>query len=235
MNKAKQGVSVREIARRWVCSASYVSQFLKRAGLDPLLDGSYDLAEATRRRENYTIIGRGKRKWDRRHPATVVSPSPGTTSAPVCQGCGDRYVQAYSRNLATPDPTRFCSASCQQDVKDGFTPKEIARRRERGIPNANPAYGEAPEWKPPAKPAPIVRTCSGCGGRYDVRDAHCDEPEIYCHTTCQRYIREGVTRAEIRRHLRTQSAEDGDYTRAELTSEGFFDHVNADGTPKIPK
>lgn len=233
MTKTKQGVSIRAIARKWGVDASYVSRFLKRAGQAPLPDGSYDHEAATAARERYTIIGKGQRTCERTqaHQRSIAKADPVT--APTCEGCGDHYVSEYSRNSDTPTPERFCSASCEQDTKDGYTPEEIARRRERCIPNKAPRFVHRPStWTPPPKPAPIVRVCPGCGGRYDLNDFESRDP--YCSGSCEHSVELGLTREEIRRSIRTGMLETGS-TRKQVMAPDFFDNVRADGSPNIPE
>jgi hypothetical protein len=235
MDKTKQGISVRGIAREWGISVSYVSTFLKRAGLGPFSDGSYDLGAATAARTKYTRAGKGQRKFERaqarrEHPAKALA------GVPICEACGDHYIEKYSRNWGTPTPSRYCSPSCEQDVKDGFTSEQIANRREKGIANKQRRYVQHnPKWTPPPKPTPIVRTCSACGGHYDMADPEAGgvkrDLERFCSDHCEHMVDSGLTREEIRRHYRRCAAEDGE-TSKEVPSDGVFDWVKPDGSPK---
>jgi hypothetical protein len=238
MDKSKQGISVRGIAREWGVSVSYVSTFLKRAGLGPFSDGSYDLVAATAARAKHTRAGKGQRKWARRHgtPKAAQEQRTGTEVAPICEGCGSHYIAEYSKNSLTPTPSRFCSASCEADCNSGLTQKEIARRRDSGISPRKLKFAKRPEYVPPPRPKPIFRTCSGCGGLYDMNSNDLqiltpDDVERFCSSNCEHMVRNGLTRAEIQRYEKTAAAEGGE-TQAQINAPDFFDMIKPDGSPK---
>jgi transposase-like protein len=119
--QATVGVSLREIARRWGCSAPYVSKFLKRCNMEPLADGSYDPEEATRLRAQYTVPDRGRKRWARRHPDSVK----------FCLQCGAAYRPADMRaadQWAPKDKMRFCEGACEQDFYDRVSQKTTHAR-----------------------------------------------------------------------------------------------------------
>ncbi len=207
------GIGVREIGRRWGTSGAYVSQFLKKAGLKPLPGGGYDLVEATRLRACHTVVGRGQKRWARSHPEPIAG---------CCEGCGSRYIVEYARNCNTPSPDQFCSASCEADAAAGFTTAQIVARREKGTQPKNIKFVTHSRWMPPTKPAPVVRVCMGCGGRYDLNSDEARDP--YCSEVCQCEVKAGLSAAEIRRHLKITAAEGG-ASPAEIQSPGFFDEL----------
>jgi len=233
--QATQGTSLRGIAREWGVSPSYVSGFLKRVGIQPFPDGSYDLAGATAARKKYTLAGSGQRKWAVRHgqPAAAAQVASGTPVAPVCQACGARYIAEYARNCNTLTWQRFCSASCEADFNAGLPMAKIASRRDRGISPEKIRFAEPPKWTPPPRPTPIVRICQGCRGRYDAADIDSilipDDRDSYCSSNCEYSVQQGLTPEEIRRHIKIGAAESGDPTDAPE----FFDMVHPDGTPRI--
>ncbi len=208
-------------------SQQYVSKLITEGKIPTLRDGSIDPDAADAARARNTNLFRGEIRH-RRRKARQRAPQPQqlrTGAVPVCQGCGDHYIERFSRNELTPNPTRFCSPSCQQDVKDGLTRKQIFARRDRGIINKHPRYAPTPKpLPPPPKQPPVIRICVGCGGRYDLNDIHLSPTEIYCDGTCEEMVAAGLTREEIRRSIKRSCAEGGT-SRKELDKPTFFDQV----------
>ncbi len=124
MNKSKQGVSLREIARRWRVAPSYVHKFLLRAGLGPLSDGSYDFNEATRHRETYTLAGWGQRTWLRHNRSDDVT---------ECKQCGALYIpsKAWKEGNRPKNGRLYCSEECEQDEANGLTVQQTIAKLKR--------------------------------------------------------------------------------------------------------
>ncbi len=118
----RAGTGVCEIARAWGTSAPYVTKFLRRVGLQPLENGRYDLAEATRLRAQYTVVGGC---WQRRHEN---EPMGVRNSFLECQGCRESYSFIDSRQIGTPHPERYCTPACQTDRERGLGRATIRRK-----------------------------------------------------------------------------------------------------------
>lgn len=199
----KQGKSIRSIATEWGCSHSYVVRFLKRAGLGPFPDGSYDGDEAARLRKRYTIVGRGQRRYERRQGRAVRR----GVAALTCDACGALYRREMSMKLATPHPERFCCSDCEADVEQGLTAKQIRRRRDRGICNDNAARPSPRKYVPPPKQRDI-RECVACGGKYDALERHTNtsrDPSRFCHEVCELDYLAGVDLGSVQQRLRLEA------------------------------
>jgi hypothetical protein len=116
---------------------------------------------------------------------------------------------------------------------------EIARRRDRAISPRKIKFAE-PKPTPPLpaepEPAPLLATCYGCGGLYNLHTARKEggvrfDPAHHCSPNCQEMLEAGMRPAEIQRHIRTSYAEERCYTRNQLSSPNLFDWIKPDGSP----
>jgi hypothetical protein len=212
----KLGQSMRGIARNWGVSAPYVSKFIRRSGLTPLPDGSYDLAQATRLREKYTIVGRGQRKLQRAKARQAARAEVRTATAPqaersirmcdicgqahwfwthaICSVCHSDYVLYSARRIDhSPDPQRFCSDKCA---------------------------GTAPP--PPRKL--ICQQCADPEGYYADsarRDGDSGDPQRYCDQDCENDAAMAKTQKETRYRLWVHAILEHGDTKEDLEERGW--------------
>jgi len=118
-------VSFRSYAKQRGISVSYVSRLVKQ-GKIPTHDGLIRPIEADEARGRTTLVGRGQRRWERRHGADVAR----------CVGCGAMFPTANARENGSPDPQHFCEDRCAAEVAAGKSRAEIrAWLRERALDN----------------------------------------------------------------------------------------------------
>ncbi len=98
-------VSFRSYAKQRGISVSYVSRLVKQEKI-PTHDGQINPIEADEARGRTTLVGRGQRRWERRHGADVAR----------CVGCGAMFPTASARENGSPDPQHFCEDRCAADV-----------------------------------------------------------------------------------------------------------------------
>jgi hypothetical protein len=236
------GISQRAYAEQIGVHHSYVAKMIRRGAIPVLSDGSIDPEAADAARAKFTRVGRGQRRWKRRHPAQPVAvavnpPTSGSKATPICQGCGARYLRKY--RISSPTPDRFCSASCEQDFNDGLSLREIANRRDRALSPKKIKWGKPEPTPKPTRepePPPILATCCGCLGLFNVRSARREggpnfDPTRHCSQSCEEMLNGGMRPDEIRRHWKTWYAEEQCYTRAQINSPSFFDWCKPDGSP----
>jgi hypothetical protein len=129
MAKKQQGISQRAYAKLAGIRPSYVQRLVAEGKLPTLSDGSLDRQACDEARKRTTVVGKGQRRWSRRH---------GTNQAPVdgrrviCEGCGENVRVSDSRMCYSPDPERFCTPECGEDVAAGLTRAQIRRKVARG-------------------------------------------------------------------------------------------------------
>jgi ribosomal protein L37E len=204
-------VSIREYAKQRNISASYVSRLISQ-GKIPLHNGKIDPQEADSRRALFTRAGKGKRRWQRRHPTTAAKPAvggPWQGSVQECSVCGQRHWVVPTKACAkcgrqysphycekhdnhNPDPATFCSATCA---------------------------GVAP-------PKPLRRVCDQCGDPrgYSVEEARRfgdSEPDHFCEEECFRDFQAGKSRSETRARLLAHLREDEGYAVGEVKKSGW--------------
>ncbi len=134
--------TLREIARRWGVDPSYVSRFLKRAGIAAGPDKLYDFKAATRAREQGTLVGSGiKRRLEPLElveesvktaaPATKVQipwlpQRPGPTNH--CTACGSRYNIEFNSTAPFVGGDEFyCTDECRAWHAAGWSKVQIRR------------------------------------------------------------------------------------------------------------
>lgn len=111
------GISQRAYAEQIGVHHSYVAKMIRRGAIPVLPDGSIDPKAADEGRAKYTRVGKGQRKWQRRHPEPEAA-----AARPPCP-CGYEF-------LSVDPPGKFCCDFCAQDAAEGYTPKEMRDRRE---------------------------------------------------------------------------------------------------------
>ena len=120
-------ISQREYARRKGISSAYVSKLAGRGVITTDADGKVDEQSADEARRRYTVVGRGKRRWERRH-------GDGLPLVAICVGCGGRFSPVEARGNGSLDPMSFCEDHCADDVREGKSRKEIhARIKQRAL------------------------------------------------------------------------------------------------------
>lgn len=225
MENARQGVSSREIARMWDVSSPYVTKLLRRMGIGPLPGGGYDLEEATRLRKKFTNVGRGKRKWLRRHPDGY----PTAATALTCEACGARYRLETSARTGTPHPQKFCCTDCEQDLLDGLSDKQIRRRRDRGKINNHAVRPPSMPAKPPEPVRRDLRQCLACGGTFDALQGEFYRGRLpkdsrFCDWDCEADFGVGVDRASTQQRIRMACSE-GMFTEEDLRTKSYLDYA----------
>lgn len=122
-------IGQREYARRKGISSAYVSKLIGKGVIATDADGKVDEQEADEARRRRTRVGRGQRRWQRRHGTAFPAQQLGQVKPPgvtrVCIGCGGYFLPAQARSNGSPDPALFCEGSCATAVAAGKTRVEI--------------------------------------------------------------------------------------------------------------
>jgi hypothetical protein len=130
MAKKQQGISQRAYAKLAGIRPSYVQRLVAEGKLPTLSDGSLDRQACDEARKRTTVVGKGQRRWSRRHGTGRTADERFRRFA--CLGCGENVSVDASRDAASPDPERFCTPKCAEDVAAGLTRAQIRRKVARG-------------------------------------------------------------------------------------------------------
>jgi hypothetical protein len=131
MRETKQGVSQRQYAKQAGCSAAYIQKLISQGKLPVLQDGTLDPDACDAARAKFTRVGRGKRRWERRH-GTRRTPLGLMFRRVTCSGCGESVRVSDNQMCDSPDPERFCTPKCAEDVAAGLTRAQIRQKIARG-------------------------------------------------------------------------------------------------------
>jgi hypothetical protein len=212
MAKKQQGISQREYAKLAGVRPSYVQRLVATGKLPVLPDGSLDSVACDAARAKFTRVGRGQRRWQRRHPESAertIAPQ-AEKSIRMCNLCGqphwfwthancsvcneDYVLYSAPRIDHSPDPQRFCSAKCA---------------------------GTAP---PPPKKI-ICQQCADPAGYFadEARQRDSGAPQRFCDMDCENDAAMGKTRVETQYRLWVHAILEYGDTPKDLKERGWGD------------